>query len=185
MGKFLIALFAIFAVASAQDLCQRCGEGVMALGQYLQTEGEIAAVEQGLIDLVCTTLPEENIDGCATAVLTWWPDISKALFEYEGTAAAICVGIGACKKTNPLITKQDVTCAECEEFLAKIADLLETPDFAAVVAADLNGAVFCENPDYIDAADVATCQDFMGMVAEKAVAALGSLLRASASRICT
>ena len=104
--KSLIALFAIFAMAAAQDNCQLCGEGVAKLGAYLQTEGEIAAVEQGLVDLVCTTLPEENIDGCATAVYTWWPQISKALFEYEGTAAAICVGIGACKKTNPLIVRQ-------------------------------------------------------------------------------
>ena len=55
----------------------------------------------GLIDLVCTTLPEENIDGCATAVFTWWPEMAT-LFEHEGTTAAICVGIGACKKTNPL-----------------------------------------------------------------------------------
>ena len=104
--KSFIALFAIFAMAAAQDNCQLCGEGVAKLGAYLQTEGEIAAVEQGLVDLVCTTLDEENIDGCATAVYTWWPQISQALFEYEGTAAAICVGIGACKKTNPLIVRQ-------------------------------------------------------------------------------
>ena len=99
--KFIAALLALFAVASAQDLCERCGEGVMALGQYLQTDEEIAAVEQGLVDLVCTTLPEENIDGCATAVFTWWPKISEALFAYEGTAAAICVGAGYCTKRIP------------------------------------------------------------------------------------
>merc|ERR1711953_1157126 len=58
--KFIAALLALFAVASAQDLCERCGEGVMALGQYLQTDEEIAAVEQGLVDLVCTTLPERT-----------------------------------------------------------------------------------------------------------------------------
>ena len=101
--KFIAAFLALLAVASAQDLCQRCGEGVMALGQYLQTEEEIAAVEQGLVDLVCTTLPEENIDGCATAVFTWWPQISEALFNYEGTAAAICVGAGYCTKRIPFV----------------------------------------------------------------------------------
>merc|ERR1712099_203602 len=90
-----------------------------------------------------------NIDGCATAVFTWWPKISEALFSYEGTAAAICVGAGYCTKRIPY-GQQDVTCAECETFLGKIATLLETPDFAAIVAA-----------------------------------ALGSLLRVSASRICT
>ena len=101
--KFLAAFITLFALASAQDLCERCGEGVMALGQYLQTEEEIAAVEQGLVDLVCTTLPEENIDGCATAVFTWWPQISEALFNYEGTAAAICVGAGYCTKRIPFV----------------------------------------------------------------------------------
>ena len=80
---------------------------------------------------------------------------------------------------------QDVTCAECETFLGKIATLLETPDFAAIVAADLEGAVFCENADYIEAANVDTCKTFMAMVDKQAVAALGSLLRVSASRICT
>ena len=101
--KSFIALFAIFAMASAQDNCQLCGEGVEKLGAYLQTDQEIAAVEQGLVDLVCTTLPEDQIDMCATGVYTWWPSVTKALFEYDGTVAAICVGIGACKKTNPLI----------------------------------------------------------------------------------
>ena len=80
---------------------------------------------------------------------------------------------------------QDVTCEECETFLGKIADLLETPDFAAIVAADLEGPVFCENTDYVSAADAGTCKEFMSVVDKQAVAALGSLLRVSASRICT
>merc|ERR1712045_93622 len=134
-------------------LCERCGEGVMALGQYLQTDEEIAAVEQGLVDLVCTTLPEENIDGYCTKRIPYG--------------------------------QQDVTCAECETFLGKIATLLETPDFAAIVAADLEGKVFCENPEYIEAANVDACKEFMALVDKQAVAALGPLLRVSASRICT
>ena len=99
--KFLAAFITLFALASAQDLCERCGEGVMALGQYLQTEEEIAAVEQGLVDLVCTTLPEEQIDACAEGVFFYWPSVTKALFEYEGTVAAICVGAGYCTKRIP------------------------------------------------------------------------------------
>ena len=78
-----------------------------------------------------------------------------------------------------------MTCEECETFLGKIADLMETAEFAALVAADLEGPVYCENPAYIDAADVDACKEFMMMVDKQAVNALGSLLRVSAPRICT
>ena len=101
--KIFVTLLAIVALASAQDNCQRCGEAVQALGKYLLTPSEIAAVEQGLVDLVCTTLPEDNIEGCAKAVYAWWPQIAEALFEYQGTVVAICVGIGACETKNPLV----------------------------------------------------------------------------------
>ena len=30
-------------------------------------------------------------------VYTWWPSVTEALFNYEGTAVAICVGTGSCK----------------------------------------------------------------------------------------
>ena len=62
---------------------------------------------------------------------------------------------------------------------------METPEFAAVVAADLNGPVFCENPDYVTGEQLAECKELMGLIAEPAVGALGSLLKVSASRICT
>lgn len=78
-----------------------------------------------------------------------------------------------------------MTCAECEAFLGKVAALLDTPEFAAVVAADLKGDVFCGDETYMPADQVETCQNFMDLVAEKSVNALGSLLKVSASRICT
>ena len=98
--KFNAALLALIAVASAQDY-EQCREGVMGLGQYLQTDEEIAAVEEGMVDLVCTTLPEENIEGCATAVYTRWHQISEALFIYENISAAICLGAGYSTKRIP------------------------------------------------------------------------------------
>ena len=88
--KFFLAIFAFLAVANAQESCDLCKMGVDALGQYLMTgktiqpetkplifhqtintwnylfaEGEIAAVEEGLVDLVCSTLDEEDIQTCA------------------------------------------------------------------------------------------------------------------------
>merc|ERR1711997_439014 len=170
--KIFVTLLAIVALASAQDQCQRCGEAVQALGKYLMTPDEIAAVEQGLVDLVCTTLPEENIEDCAKTVYAWWPSITEALFEYEGTVVAICVGIGSCQTKNPLVEADiDFTCAECYAFLDKVSALLATDTFANVVASDLHGQVFCENPNYIDAAQAETCQGFMDLVAVKAVKA--------------
>merc|ERR1711935_1312634 len=69
--KFFLAIFAVLAVANAQESCDLCKMGVDALGQYLMTEGEIAAVEEGLVDLVCSTLDEEDIQTCAEGVYTW------------------------------------------------------------------------------------------------------------------
>merc|ERR1711988_729672 len=158
---------------------------IVALAKYLLTPSEIAAVEQGLVDLVCTTLPEDNIEGCAKAVYAWWPQIAEALFEYQGTVVAICVGIGSCQSKNPLVhSAPDFTCAECYAFLDKVSSLLATDTFANVVASDLHGAVFCENPNYIDAAQAETCQGFMDLVAVKAVKALSVLLTASEEKIC-
>merc|ERR1712214_55067 len=107
--KFFLA---VFAVANAQESCDLCKMGVDALGQYLMTEAEIAAVEEGLVDLVCSTLAEEEVQICAEGVYTWWPAVTQALFNYEGTAVAICVGTGSCSAKT--IMKQEVSCAECK-----------------------------------------------------------------------
>jgi hypothetical protein len=49
--KFFLAFLAIFAAASAQEDCELCKLGVDALGNYLLTEAELAAVEEGRIIL--------------------------------------------------------------------------------------------------------------------------------------
>ena len=77
-----------------------------------------------------------------------------------------------------------MTCEECEAFFGKIADLLQTSQFASMVATDLTGPVFCENPNYITADQVNECQSWMGMIGEKAVSALGVLLQEDAARLC-
>merc|ERR1712099_122980 len=103
-----------------------CKMGVDALGQYLMTEAEIAAVEEGLVDLVCSTFDEEQIQTCAEGVYTWWPSVTEALFNYEGTAVAICVGTGSCKYD----LKQEVSCAQCEDWMGRVSGLLGTDEFA-------------------------------------------------------
>ena len=56
----------------------------------------------GLVDLVCSTLAEEDIQVCAEGVYTWWPSVTAALFNYEGTAVAICIGTGSCSAKSIL-----------------------------------------------------------------------------------
>ena len=56
--KFFLAFLAIFAAASAQDDCELCKMGVDALGKYLSTEAEIAAVEEGRMIFFHFKVPE-------------------------------------------------------------------------------------------------------------------------------
>merc|ERR1712107_778405 len=90
--KFFLAFLALFAAASAQESCDLCKMGVDALGQYLMTEAEIAAVEEGLVDLVCSTLEEEEVQICAQGVYTWWPSVTEALFNYEAPLSPSVLG---------------------------------------------------------------------------------------------
>ena len=71
--KSFIAFMAFLALANGQFTCDECKQGVTQLGQYLLTDAELAAVEEALSDLVCPTLPEENIEGCIAGVYAWWP----------------------------------------------------------------------------------------------------------------
>ena len=62
--------------------------------------------------------------------------------------------------------------------------MLETDAFAQKVAADLSGAVFCENTDYITAENAEACKGFMDLAAIPSIKALGHLLHAGEERIC-
>ena len=82
----------------SQFTCDECKQGVTALGQYLQTPNEIAAVEQALSDLVCPTLPEDKIEACIDFVYSNWEAMATALFAYENTLTDICGALGYCTK---------------------------------------------------------------------------------------
>ena len=98
--KFLIVFLSFLVLVNGQeDLCQECKAGVAEWGAHLQVDHELVEVEQGLIELVCSTLDETNAALCSDFVLTWWPSIVKALFEYENTIPAICGGIGDCTQS--------------------------------------------------------------------------------------
>ena len=78
----------------------------MKLGEYLMTDGELAAVEEALSDLVCTTLPEDQIEGCIEFVYGNWPGMAKALFAWPNTVPEICGQLGYCKKFTPRVRIQ-------------------------------------------------------------------------------
>ena len=98
--KFLIAFMTFLALVNGQHdhTCDECKAAVTQLGQYLLTDAELAAVEEALSDLVCPTLPEENIEGCIAGVYAWWPQVAQALFTYPDTTTNLCAGIGYCEK---------------------------------------------------------------------------------------
>ena len=54
----------------------------------------------GLVDLVCSTLNDEEIQTCAQGVYDWWPSITEALFKYQGTGDVICVGACQCRGSS-------------------------------------------------------------------------------------
>ena len=54
----------------------------------------------GLVDLVCSTLNEDEIQICAQGVYDWWPSITEALFKYQGTGDVICVGACQCRGSS-------------------------------------------------------------------------------------
>merc|ERR1712110_82224 len=83
--QYAVVFVAFLALANGQFTCDECKQGVTALGQYLQTPNEIAAVEQALSDLVCPTLPEDKIEACIDFVYSNWEAMATALFAYENT----------------------------------------------------------------------------------------------------
>ena len=97
---------AFVALANAEPTCDQCKQGVMKLGEYLNTDAELAAVEEALSDLVCTTLPEDDIEMCIEFVYGNWPMMAKALFAWPNTVPELCGQLGYCKKFTPRVRIQ-------------------------------------------------------------------------------
>ena len=94
--KFL-ALILLLGLVSAQEDCQSCKASVKTLFDSLQTFDEILAAAQALVNIVCLQLPDEAHESCATGMYSWYPVVTKALFEYQGFTDGICSGIGLCE----------------------------------------------------------------------------------------
>merc|ERR1712012_1521685 len=159
--QYAVVFVAILALANGQFTCDECKQGVTALGQYLQTPNEIAAVEQALSDLVCPTLPEDKIEACIDFVYSNWEAMATALFAYENTLTDICGALGYCTKFQRAFGVR-ITCADCNAEMAKPA--------------------YCEST--YNVGDVATCKEWIELMGVQAISALGSLLAVSSERIC-
>merc|ERR1739844_379867 len=110
--QYAVVFVAFLALANGQFTCDECKQGVTALGQYLQTPNEIAAVEQALSDLVCPTLPEDKIEACIDFVYSNWEAMATALFAYENTLTDIYGALGYCTKFQRAFGVR-ITCADC------------------------------------------------------------------------
>jgi hypothetical protein len=134
-------------------------------------------IPQGLIDLVCTQ--EADVEGCANFVMGYWESIARGLFGDAETVPKICGYLGYCKKNM-----NKITCADCERGLNEIAVLFQENDALAMeVHDDLQGHIFCENPSE-EILKPEGCKELVELYANKAIKALGTLLKASAPKIC-
>ena len=57
--------------------------------------------------------------------------------------------------------------------------------FQQKIADSLNGDVFCNNVDFIPAANATACQEFMSPLAKPGLKVLGEALKDKAANICT
>ena len=55
-------------------------------------------MEQGLVDLVCQTLPEEEIQSCTEFILENWRGMAPAIFASDSEIPIdLCIGLGFCE----------------------------------------------------------------------------------------
>ena len=83
--------------------CDECKLGAAALGAYLQTEAEIEITQEALANLVCTTLEEDNVQGCNDFIRENWAAMVTGIFAYPDTTIDICVGMGYCENKSPKV----------------------------------------------------------------------------------
>ena len=53
---------------------------------------------------------------------------------------------------------QEVTCAQCEDWMGRVSALMGTDEFANMVYTDLSGPVFCDDTAYVPAESNAECK---------------------------
>ena len=53
---------------------------------------------------------------------------------------------------------QEVSCAQCEDWMGRVSALMGTDEFANMVYGDLSGPVFCDDPAFVPAESVAECK---------------------------
>ena len=100
-----LAVAALTGMTNGQHdhTCDECKLGAAALGAYLQTEAEIAITEEALANVVCTTLEEDNVQGCNDFIHENWAAMITAIFAFPDTTIDICVGMGYCENKPPKV----------------------------------------------------------------------------------
>ena len=94
-------------IGQHEHTCDECREGIdppiKALGEYLQTESVIAVTQEALAQVVCPTLPEDNVQGCMDFIYANWADLITAIFAYPDTTMDLCIGFGYCEPTRKVL----------------------------------------------------------------------------------
>merc|ERR1712086_279350 len=185
--KYIPIFFTLFMVAIAQGqyTCDFCQEGIGIIGEYLQTENELASVEQGLVDLVCQTLPEEEIQSCTELILENWRGMAPAMFASDSEIPTdICIGLGFCEPfLDRMPMLKDISCDECQFGLGELSNLLSDLNFAKMINQKLAGPAYCYSSYNVDG-NFMRCKIWMEFIGVPIVQALGTMLQLSADSIC-
>ena len=93
--KFILGLFALVAIASADD-CADCTAVVSTLGVYLTSDESISAQVDILLSEVCPTAP--NPEECVEGLPAFWTRVAMVLWEgyYNPSAEWMCATEDIC-----------------------------------------------------------------------------------------
>ena len=156
--KTLVAFLGLLALAAAQEpeSCAVCRERSGALFAALNSEESIARQIEYIVNEGCPL--DEDPEGCADAITTWWARMAFAIYT-EGAAAWTCNVLDpACEL--PTFVKEDWDCDTCVAFVQSFSGVGLMEETGAAIVATLQGPAFCQAEDLmLDADQVAACQE--------------------------
>merc|ERR1712141_279487 len=142
--RTIFAFLSINAVAFAlpkaePEECEGCRQGVGTIFGHL-SGGSLDSII-GLMDYeICRH--EDHPQQCIEMVNTWWPVISKLIYNDEA-ARKVCVALseGACEEFRAW------DCHSCEGFVGAVAHLYGSDEGVEAIVVYLEGEAFCKSEE--------------------------------------
>merc|ERR1712025_37920 len=188
LQNFIVVFLFIFTTGRCQDdACQLCLDKVSIGIMHMNGDGIPKTIDI-LNKQVCPTMPWD-LEDCKTGVATYWPKISKEIFN-SGVGPYICGPgfIGSCTgRSLPLKTKDAPIwdCPACQNGVSMFGSFYENDDWVDILTNALMGNYFCTNPDngFPDDA-IEECAMNIGMFMPPAFKAIGDAIIMDNNEIC-